>query len=168
MVEQYGVVDHKTIEYEGLLDIKEFYKSIDEWFAQQGYDKVEKMTSESVTEEGKHIELDIAPILGFTDYAQSLMDIKLIFDGVKEVEIEVDGEKRRMSQCKAIIIIDAFLQTDYEGRWEEKPAMMIIRTFFDKFFLRSETGKYKKHIADDVNRFATFVTTFLNLYKYKK
>jgi hypothetical protein len=168
MVEQYIVVDRKTINYEGLLDVQEFYRALEEWLKQQAYDKKEKITSESITKDGRHIELELEPWHGFTDYARSMMDIRLVFDGVKDVDVVIDGVKQRMQKGRVLVMIDAFLETDYEGRWEEKPAMLVIRSIFDKFFLRSETNKHKQFIAEDVNRLGIFITTFLNMYRYKK
>ncbi|RLE38894.1 hypothetical protein DRJ17_02575 [Candidatus Woesearchaeota archaeon] len=167
MAEEMIVVDHKTLDYQGLVDIPEFYKVVDGYFKRRGYDKKEALTAENVTETGKYMEVRLEPWKTLTDYAQSKFVIRIQFFDTKEVEIEIDKVKKRIHQAHVKIVTDAYLVTDYEGRWEENAFSFFIRTLMDRYFLRSLTNKQRAEIAEDVERFYQLIGSFLNIQKYR-
>ena len=166
MVETEVVVDQLRLTYEGLFSVKEVYKMMAEWLEEKGYDQKEVKNIESVTPDGKYIEIEIQPWKKFTDYIKSMIRVRMVFSEIKEVEVEKDGVKVKLNQGKAHFVIDGYLQTDYESRWEEKPMFILVRTLFDKYFYQPFMTGYRGHLKENVMDLHGRLKGFLNLYRY--
>lgn len=165
MAERTVVVDKLRLTYEGLFSIKDLYKMIDEWFRQKNYDKREKNNTESVTPEGKYIEIELEPWKKVTDYARNVIRLRMIFENITDVEVERDGKKMTLNKGKAHFVFDGFLGTDYFQRWEGKPLFFVIRAIYDKFIYAPYTAGFAKGVKDDVMHLHNQIKAFLNLYK---
>ncbi|MDP7323380.1 MAG: hypothetical protein QF632_01310 [Candidatus Woesearchaeota archaeon] len=166
MAEREVLVDKMRLTYEGLFSIYDMYKMIDEWFEEKGYDKREVKNIESVFPEGKYIEVVMEPWKKLTDYAKSVIKVRMIFSDIKEVQVEKDGMKVKMNQGRAHFVFDAFLETDYENRWESKPMFFLIRTLYDKYFYKGYTSQLKGEVMDAVTELHARIKGFLNLHRY--
>ncbi|MAG08111.1 hypothetical protein CMO89_01455 [Candidatus Woesearchaeota archaeon] len=166
MAERTIVVDHMRLTYEGLFDVNELYKTIDEWLRSKGYDKKEVKNMEKTTAEGKYIELVLEPWKKITTYAKNVIRMRIIMSDIKEVEVEKEKAKIKLNQGKVQIVFDGFFETDYENRWETKPIYYFFRTIFNKYFYGFYTDAYKKNILGDVNHLHSIIKSFLNLYRY--
>jgi len=166
MSEKKIVVDHLTIEYNGLYDINELYSLIDEYLKEKGYNKFEKRNIEQITASGKHIELELSPWKTVSDYAKIWMKITILMTNVKEVEVEKDGIKVKLNQGNVHIVIDGYVQTDYENRWENNPVFVFMRTIIDKYVITRYIQSWDGEITDDVMHLHSNVKSFLNLYRY--
>jgi len=168
MSEKYAVVDKLRLTYEGLFNVAELYKLIDNWLRGKSYDKHEIKNVEKVRPEGKEIEFELLPWRKLTDYAISHIRVRVVMTGVKEVEVERDGTKVKLNQGKVQIVFDGFLQTDYENKWESKPIFYFLRGVVDKYIYKSYLDGYKKIVMQDVNHLHTQIKAFLNLYRYSE
>jgi len=166
MAERDVVIERYRLTYEGLFNLLDLYTMIDEFFEDKGYDKRERKNIERVTPEGKYIEIQLEPWKKLTDYAKSVIAVRMIFSDIKEVEVEKDGVKVKMNQGKVQFVFDAFLETDYEHRWEMKPMFFFIRTIFDKYIYRSYTISFKNEVANDLNSLIVMCRSFLNLNRH--
>jgi hypothetical protein len=166
MAERDIIVDKMRMTYEGLFSVSELYKMMDEWFEEKNYDKKELKNVENVTPEGKYVEILIEPWKKVTDYAKNVIRIRMIMTNIKDVEVEKDGVKVRLNQGKIQMVFDAYLETDYENRWEQKPMFFLIRTLFDKYFYKPFTHGFHAGVKADLNDLVTRIKSFLNLYRY--
>jgi len=167
MVEIKIVVDKLRIQYEGIFSVPELYQTIDNWLREKGYDKQERKNVEKVSPKGKQIELILQPWKKITDYAKIIISIRLIAQDITEVEVERDGAKLLMNQGKLSLVLDGWLQTDYESKWEGKPIFYFLRTVFDKYIYKPYTMGYEGAVGKDVGDLHTELKSFLNLYRYK-
>ena len=165
MSERNIVVDKLRLTYEGLFSVSDLYRFIDEWFEQKSYDKREKKNIESVSEEGKYIEIELEPWKKVTDYSKNIIKLRMIFEHITEVEVEKDGKKITLNKGKVHMVFDGYLETDYFHRWEGKPIFFVIRTIFDKFIYAPFTAGFQKGIKDDVQHLYNNIKAFLNLYR---
>lgn len=166
MAERELIVDHIRLTYEGLFDAKELFAIIDKYFREKGYDKRELRNIEQVKPEGKYVEIEILPWKKTTDYVRNEIWMRMVMSEVKEVEVEKDGVKVKLNQGKIQVVIDGYYTTDYENRWEQKPTFFLVRTLFDKYFLKSYTDKYKGVLVEDTHLLHSTIKAFLNLYRY--
>lgn len=166
MPERRIVVDELHLDYEGLFDAKELLKLIDNFFRERGYDKREIRNVESVRPNGKRIEIVLMPWKSITDYAKYEIKIRLWMEDLKEVDVKKDNAKIKINQAKVKFIIDSYLTTDTEGRWEAKPLFFFLRTFFDKYFFRFYTSKWEEGLIEHTKEFHTEIKSFLNLHRY--
>ncbi|MBS3142014.1 hypothetical protein J4464_01365 [Candidatus Woesearchaeota archaeon] len=166
MSEREILVDKRRMTYEGLFSVADLYSLIDEYFEEKGYDKHEKKNIERVTPNGKDIEIEVEPWKKITDYAQSIIRVRILMTGIKEVEVEKDGVKIKLNQGKVQLIFDAIFETDYEHRWEAKPVFHFVRTIVDRYLYKTYTNQYKGEVMNDFNMLVYQIKAFLNLYRH--
>jgi len=166
MAEKKIAFNSKVINYEGLFSAREVYMLIDSLTAQKGYDKVELLNSEQVHGKGKDLVLLLEPYKKITDYAKLLLWMRIIMENVENVEVEKDGKKLKMNKGKVTIIVQGFLHTDYEARWEQKPWYVFIRTIFDKFIYKMYTDKFEAQLSTDCLDVYNQLKAYLNLQRY--
>ena len=91
MANRYIVIDQLKLNYEGLFNFNEFYRMIEAWFFEKGYDKEERMNEEIHTLTGKVINLELRPWKKTTDYVRNVIKIKIHVSDLKDVEVEKDN-----------------------------------------------------------------------------
>jgi hypothetical protein len=168
MPETVVIVDKFRITYEGLFNFYDFYKFLTTFLEEKGYEKFEKKNIESISEDGKYIELLLLPYKKITDYAQSKFQIQIVISNMKDVFIEKDGVKVKTNQGKMQIIFDAWMLTDYEDRWEKKPGLFFVRLLFDKYFYKPFTVSYEAEVKSDYDQMVSQVRAFLNMSRLLK
>jgi len=166
MGERRVIVDNLKVEYEGLFNFNELYILISTFFKHKGYDWVEKYAHEKVTKDGKFVEVHIEPVSKLTDYVKSIISIKLLAENLKETTIVKDNYKIKLNDGKVKVVVSAFLETDYEGKWEMKPLYYFLKTALEKFVFTSPLSKYEDMVEDHANELVKEVKSFLNLYRY--
>ena len=166
MSEKRLIIDQLRLNYSGIFNLGELFRMVDEWFYEKGYDRWEKKNEETVTETGKRIEIELRPWKKITDYAKNEIRLRMFVDNMTDIEADKDGKKTKMNKGDIQMIFDAFLETDYENRWESKPVYYFLRTIIDKYMFRVYTGKFTGNLAADTKDLHQRIKSFLNLYKY--
>jgi len=167
MAEQEFVLDKERIEYDGIFSVAGLYRLIDEWMLDKGYSRKEPMHTEAVKPEGKFVEIQLDSSKGLSDYASSLLKIRLQLTGIKDVVVESgEGVKQRLNQGKVIITLSGILETDYEGKWEGKPAFLFLRTLYDKYIYKPMTGGFQGVVRTDADHLKNAIAGYLNLHRY--
>ncbi|MBR9676709.1 hypothetical protein GOV04_01035 [Candidatus Woesearchaeota archaeon] len=165
MAEKTIVVDEKTVSFEGLFNLQDLFKVVNDWIYDKGYYGEEKKHEEIAEEHGKTINLKIEVPKPLTDYAKSVIEITFKAANITEEVIELDGHKTKLSKGSITLKLMASLITDYEDRWEGKPWMFLVRLFVDKFVYKFYTAKYEHVIEKDFKELHDCVKSFLNLQK---
>jgi len=166
MAERYTVVEQEKINYRGLFDINELTKNIEKWLRTRSYDKRILLDEEHVYEKHKYIHMKWQPYKKITDYIKFELRIWIYITNVTSVTKEIDGVKKKLNHGDMDIIIDAFMYTDYENRWENRAMYFFIRTMFDKFIYKMETVKFESMIRDQAMELKAEISSFLNLYRF--
>lgn len=168
MSEKKLVIDQLKLTYSGLFDLNGLYRIMDEWFYEKNYDRWELKNYEFVLPAGKVIEIELLPWKKTTEYFKNTIRIRLKCSEVKDVEIEKEGVMIKVNRGHVQMIIDGYLESDYEGWWEERPMLYFIRTLFDKYIFKRHFMQYEKWLVNDVYDIHGRIQRFLNLYKYEK
>lgn len=121
MSEKRLIIDQLRLNYSGLFNLGDMFRTIDAWFYEKGYDRHEKKNEEQILPSGRFVEIELRPWKKTTDYAKNEIRLRIFVKDMKDVEVEKDGVKLRLQQGDIHMIFDAFLETDYENRWESKP-----------------------------------------------
>ena len=167
MAEKYIVVDQLKTEYEGLLDINGLYNLIDSWLFEKGYDKNEKKNQEIILDDGsRSMYFEMRPWKKTTEYAKNTLKIQVFVTKLKDVEIEQNGMKIKTNQGHLLIIINGYLQTDWQSRWNNKPFLYFMNIMMDKYIFGYYTSNFRSNTLADVNDVHTKIKNFLNMYKY--
>ncbi|RLE47089.1 hypothetical protein DRJ25_03250 [Candidatus Woesearchaeota archaeon] len=166
MVERQIIVDGARISYKGVFDPKGVMKVINDWASDKGYFMVEESHIESLTDEGKFAEIKMEPFKKLTDYAKSVIRIRITIDKAKDVVIEKDGKKVKLYDGEIKFLFDGLLDTDYEERWEGKPIFYFLRILFEKYVYAPFISRHAKIVAGDLEFLKTNLKSYLNLYKF--
>ena len=166
MVERRIVVDTLRLNYQGLMDVNEFYRVMDKWYREKGFDKYEKRNFEQVLKDGRQIEIEIEPWKKTSDYAKCAIKINMLFTGIKDVIVKRDGHNVKMNQGKILLTFMGYLETDYEGRWESKAFLFFLRTIFDMYIYKIHTNKFESYVADETTHLYNTIKSYLNMQKF--
>ena len=128
MAEREPLVEKEKVVYEGPFDLKQLYKLIDEWARTKAYLKSEKKHTEIASPKGKTITYLFEFSKKLSDYAKSIVRLGFTVTNLKKETIEEDEEVREYDNAKVDLTFDGMLETDYEGRWEGRPALFFVRT----------------------------------------
>jgi hypothetical protein len=168
MSEKKLVVDQMKLTYEGIFDMTGLWRLIDSWFYEKGYDRWEHKNFEQVMPSGKDIEIELLPWKKTTEYFKNTIRIRIKAKNVKDVEIEKKGVKLKLNQGELMLVFDAYLESDYEQKWEGKAVFFFLRTIFDKYVFKRHTDFYEKWVVNDLYDIHGRIQRFLNLYRYEK
>ena len=166
MGEKNVIVKGEKVSYEGIFDAKEFFKVIEDWISSKRYDQLEKKHSEVVRPEAKSVSFEMQPSKGLTDYSQIMLKIKISIDDLKEVVIEQEGRKRKMNQGKVNVVIDGYIETDTEHRWETKPVFYFLKSLWEKYVYNPYTQEWTQKVKDDCVSLKSTLKAYLNLYRF--
>lgn len=167
MSERRLVIDHMTLSYEGLFDLHELYSLINQWLKDKGFDLREQRNQEQVRPNGKFIEVEMLPWKRITDYARHVIRLNIKVLNMKDVVVDEDGKRMKLNKGTIRMVMDGYLDTDYEDRWESKPFYFFIRTLFDKFVYRTYSTQYEELLVENCLQLHSAMKAFLNLYQYE-
>ncbi len=167
MAENKLVIDQLKLAYEGLFDFSELYRLIDGFFFDRSYDNMEVMNQEQVTSAGKQVRIILEPEKGITDYFKLVIRIRLYGTDLKEVEVEKEKAKLRLSHGQLKITFDGYVISDRNSKWENSPFLWLIRVLGDKFIFREHYDKAEKWLINDVEDLQQKIKSFLNLHRYR-
>ncbi len=164
MTERRLVVETERVAYEGIFNVKELYSTVESLLKDKGYFVTEKNVQETVLKSGKNIERELVAEKKLSDYAKSRIGVRIKLSNVKEVKLKKDNKTRLMNQGNTVVVVGAFLETDYEKKWSSTERYFL-RTIFEKFLYGSEVSKFEGVIKQDVSHLKDNIKAFLNLYK---
>jgi hypothetical protein len=160
------VINNRELNYKGLFRLDEVFSTINQAIEKRAYKKKEKRSEETVTEEGRKVEIELRPFQVVADYVTLMIKIKIIADNVQEKSEVVNDQKRLFQQGDLKIIFDSWSLTDYENRWGMKPWVYFWKGVISKYIyqLPTEVGWRGKLMGDTAYIYAQ-VKKLLSSYK---
>lgn len=159
------IVDHEKIDYSGPSDVGDLLRMIEGFVWERGFDKRQDKDFEQNTERGKFIEWQISPWKKITDYVRYIIKIRVLgYDMIKSDAFN-HGRKTKVDSGRLIIVIDGFVEYDYESKWEDKPILHFLRTIYDYFIFKAYTERFEQRLVHDINHLYSHIEKFLNLYR---
>ncbi len=166
MGERRLIIDKDRVTYDGLFSLKEVIDIIYTWLKDKGYWPIDKKHIESIKSDGKFVEIETWPYKKVTDYAKNIIAIRILCTELKEVVVEIEGKKKKLNQGKLQVIFDAYLETDYEARWETKPIFYLLRTVFEKYVYTPFLSSFESNLRADETHLKTQIKGYLNLFQF--
>lgn len=163
MIKDY-VLHDEFINYSGPFEIKELYKLMNGYFRTYHYVRIEKKHFEKKTEEGRVIELELEPYKPVSDYVILKMGIDVTISNIKDISVEIKGQKKSLQQGDVSIRFRSFIFKDYAGVWESSPFLMFIRAIVDKFIYKTHINDFADELIGDTKNLQLQIKSFLNLY----
>ena len=166
MAEKQLVIDGLELDYNGLFRVESLLKTIDELVAERGYEKYEKRREEVVKPTGKDWSMELRPLKKKSEWEILMVKMRISVTGMTDVEVLKDGKKEKLQKGNIHIIFDAWKITDWQARWEQKPWLYLLRTLFEKAFIKVHTDKYAAEAIDDTHHIFNNVKAHLNLHRF--
>ena len=167
MPERDYIVKNIKIRQQSIFDMSDLYKIMFRWFTQHNYDFQEKQYMEQNSPRGKHLEIGWETAKKMSDYIKFRIDIKFLVNGLDSVEVEVGGLKKKTNKGDVEMRFDAYLELDYEGKWEGRPVTKFLREIYNKYVTKSRMEDYEAQIHEELYEFLNEIKSFLNLYKFQ-
>lgn len=162
------LVDHVKFEYNGIFDIHNLFKHIQSWLLERAYEKKVSKNFQFDGKTGKFIEWQIEPWKKISDYYRFIIKLRILIYDMNDVEVEKGEKKVKLGQGRVICVLDAFLEHDYEHRWDDNPMMFFIRTMYDKFLFKAYTERFEQRLTYDAHHLFDSIESYFNVYKHYK
>jgi hypothetical protein len=135
MAEKEEVIAEK-LDYTGLFSFSNLYSFMYNWLTQEeGYDVNEDKYSEKVSGDTRSLLIEWKASKKMADYYRIEMKIKFEIDGMKDVEVEVEGKKTKMNKGKVAIGIKGLMVIDPDSNWEVTPFYQFLRDVYNKYII---------------------------------
>jgi hypothetical protein len=166
MTEKNLIIDGKEMHFKGIFDLNDFLKHVDKFCVDRVYSKGEKRRAEKITSTGKEFSIELRPAKVKTAIVKLLVTIKMNIANMKEVEVVKNNIKKRMQEGNISMIFDAWIISDYEFRYEQKPTYYFFRKLFERLVYLFKESQFDGEVRSDCNYIYDNMKSQLNLYKY--
>lgn len=161
-------VTKEKVEHSGIFDFKEVYSFANGWFREEGWDLEEEKYSEVVSGNKRTIKFDWKATKRLSDYFKHEIKCKFEVKDLEDVEVEIDGKKKRTNKGKISIEIKGTLITDHENKWEVTPFYRFLRDIYSKYVVPARIESHQGKLVSDVISLKEELKAFLELTGRRK
>jgi hypothetical protein len=166
MTELTTVARSVKLSYEGLFDFADLMKTVINFYKTHGFGWFESQHNEVIKESGKDIFIHADNRHEINDYAKSRIVMYITVKDLTDVEIEKDGRKMIVNKGRVTFEFEAYVLTDYMGRYEKKAWMYFYRTMMEKFISVREIHRFKTVVRTDLDVILKEINGYLNTRTY--
>lgn len=150
-------------EHSGLMNFAALYSYSHGWFKEQGYSVDETKYSEKSDGTKRDITVEWNVTKTLSDYFKIDNKFKMEVSGLIDVEVEIDGVKKKMNQGKITLEMKGNLITDPDSKWQSSPFNRFIRDIYNKYVIPSRMNDMRGLVVGDVQSFMEEMKSFLEL-----
>lgn len=161
MAETDYVIPEILITKEAVINLKELYSLIKEWFVKKDYYLLEKEHHAKSGEGHKDLEIKLVGEKKVDDYTKFVIEVKIKGTNIKEVMLK----KKKSIEGAISIKLESYLMKDYEDIWEVRPLPKFFRGLYDKFVLKSKFEIYSEELKKETYMISDEIKAFLDLHK---
>lgn len=164
MVEKDNVIK-ESLRFAGISDFKGAYDHAWQWLVREKeYDLQENKYAEKVKGDSKEIDLKWTATKKMTDYFKSKIEISWIILGMSDVEVEIDGKKKKMQKFAEIRIdIKGVLEKDYDSKWEGSRMQKFWKDVYHKYVIPARIEEKQAAVAAIATGFKNEMKSYLDL-----
>jgi len=162
MVDKDQILKEK-VQHVGLFDFAGLYAFAHAWFKEQKYGVNERKYSEKVKEKGKDIRIEWVATKKISDYFKIEQEVVIEIWKMSDVEVEEDGEKKKMQKGDVSFEIKGTLIKDYDSKWDTSAQWRFLREIYNKYLIPARVDKMEDRVKDNVREFKDEVKAFLDL-----
>ncbi len=166
MAELTTVARSVKVSYEGLFDFAHLMKNVIEYFNKYNFGWFESQHTELVKESGKDIFIQADNRHEINDYAKSRIMIWITVKNLVDVPIEKDGRQIIVNRGKITFEFEAYIMTDYLGRYEKRAWLFFYRAIMEKFIGVREMHRYRMVVREDLDAILREIHGYLNTKTY--
>ncbi|MBM3232177.1 hypothetical protein FJZ21_02250 [Candidatus Pacearchaeota archaeon] len=144
----------EKVKYVGYGKFSDAYSYAHDWLRQEQYTVVEEQYTEKVKGSSKDLDIVWKATKKITDYFKIELDLKWKILGMEDVEVEIDGKKKKMNKWTELAIdIKGTLVKDYKNEWNKSATTKFFKEIYNKFVIPSRTEQMKDKVEDIVQNF---------------
>jgi hypothetical protein len=128
----------QTLKYKGIFDYPGLLKTAWTWGTRQGYEMHEVKYKHKVPDiRGAEQENIFRGWRKVNAYLKVWIRFDTRAEYLKDVDVIVDGNKKRLTQGKIKIKFSGYLELDYNNKFESSAFLEGLRSFYHKFVIRT-------------------------------
>jgi len=162
MAEKEEIVEEK-FEYSGVFHFTEFYSFAHKWLKNEDYGIVEERYNENVSGNSRSVYIEWKASKQISDYFKIELKMKIDIRELVDVEVEMDGKKKKMHKGKISMGIKGNLIRDPESKWDGSALNRFLREIYNKYVIPSRIDGVKGKIMADVKDFKEELKAYLEL-----
>jgi len=162
MVEKEQLIKEK-FEHNGLCDFAALYGFAHNWLKDKDYGVIEEKYAEKVSGNSRNITIEWKASKGLSDYFKMEHKIKFEVEGLTDVEVEIDGTKKKMNKGLVRVEIKGNLLKDPKSKWETSAFYKFLRDVYNKYIIPQRIDTVEDMVKDDVREFKDQLKAFLDL-----
>lgn len=162
MADKY-VITKEGLEHSGIFNFKEFYEYAYRWLKEESYGVVEEKYSEKVSGTARDIKVEWKAGKQISDYFKVDISIKIEVEGATDVEVEIDGTRKKMNKGRIKLDVKGTLLRDPESKWDSSPITSLLRGVYNKYIIPSQIDAQEDNVKKDVEDFKESLKALLEL-----
>lgn len=156
------------VRQQAIFDMADLYKIMFRWFSQHNYDFQERQYMQRQSPDGsRHLEIGWQAARKISDYIKFRIDIRFLIIGLSSVEVDINSMKKKTHKGDVEMRFDAYLELDYEGKWEGNPMTKVVREFYNRWVIKARIEDYEAELHEELYELIGEIKSFLNLYKFQ-
>lgn len=158
----------EKVETSGLFDFAGFYSYAYGWFKYEEYVVVEDEYTEKVTGNERDMVIKWKARKKVSDYFAIEIAIKYEVRNLVEVEVEIDGKKKKMNKGRMTAEIKGTLVKDWESGWDSSSWYKFLREVYDKYIIPNRIENMEERVFKEVWDFKDAIKSYLQLSAEKR
>ena len=162
MVQKDQIIEEK-LAHSGVFDFAAFYSFAHSWFKEEKYGVIEEKYSEKVTGDARTLSIEWAATKDYDDYFKFEIKVYMDVKDMTDVQVEIDGVKKKMNKGTIEMKIRGTLVKDYESKWDPSPITRFLRDVYNKYVIPQKTEDMKNLLQNKARVFKEEIKAFLEL-----
>lgn len=150
-----------------VFNVKETYKHAKEWLEYWRYDVVEKKYKHKEAGDGKEVEIVWNCTREIDEYTQFYIEIRWLCLNMKDIIVNIGNQKIKMNKGEINVFVSAYLVLDWQNKWEERPILKFLRSFFEKYLYHGHIQSLKEELWKEAWAFYNEIKAYLNMYEFE-
>lgn len=151
--------------FNGVANFKDAYDHAHGWLSDEDYDITEEKYEEVAQPgEAKELRIKWVALKKTTDYFRINLEINWQLLNMRDVEVEINGEKKKMNKFSELKInIKGSLEKDYSAKWGAKGFNRFLKELYNKYIIPQRTEEIEDKVRSITRDFKEEMKAFLNL-----
>ena len=158
------LVAKEKVEYSGIFLFSGLYGFAHSWLKdKEDYNVGEYKYSEKVSGNSREIAIEWAASKKMGDYFKAEIKVEFKVTDLTDVEVEIDGNKKRMNKGKVVVEFKGALIKDYSSKWEDKPLNKFLREVYNKYITPQRVEDMEGKVVGDTRKLKEEMKAYLEI-----
>jgi len=162
MAEKDKIVEMK-VKHSGIFDFREVYSFIYTLLSDMEYSVEEKNYGEKTKGDQKELEVNWLAKRKISDYFRFIIKIDLRVFRMTSADVVKDGVKTSVNKGDFEVKFTAYLEKDYENRWENTAFVKFLRGLYERYIIQGAINTYSGQLEEEANSLANQTKALLDL-----